>query len=153
MVVFAILNALFTFFYVNRASNKLGLTLEGLNGQLAQGITDLNVQLEPLHDAVSRSMGAISHLSDGTKQDKALEKRIGLDLLDQATGEYGDVLEVVKVAFPRVAEYIEDRPEAVTKLLPRLQQLMNDPEARKRLSLPSPSSRTHQPHPFGFREE
>lgn len=145
----ALVNAVFTFYYVKRAENGLADTLEALNGQLKQGINDLNSQLEPVMRANSTAMGAISHLSDNTKMDKALERRIGQDMMDQAMGEYGDILELVKAGFPRVAEYIEERPEAFTKLLPRINQLINDPAARKRLNLnPSPSSRAHQPHPF-----
>ncbi|GAI39090.1 unnamed protein product, partial [marine sediment metagenome] len=33
------------------------------------------------------------------------------------------------------AEYLDDRPEAITKLLPRLNTLITDPETRKRLNL------------------
>ena len=147
-----LLNGVFTVYFVKRAENGLADTLNGLNDQLRVGIEELNTQLEPLHNAVSRSMGVISHLGDETKMDKALERRIGQDMMDQAVGEYGDILELVKASFPRVAEYIEEKPEAITKLLPRLEKLINDPEARKRLSFPSPSSRTHQPHPFGNEE-
>ncbi|GAI16362.1 unnamed protein product, partial [marine sediment metagenome] len=39
--------------------------------------------------------------------DKALERRIGQDLI----GQNEDVIEVVRMAFPRVSEYIDDHPE------------------------------------------
>ncbi|GAI43348.1 unnamed protein product, partial [marine sediment metagenome] len=57
--------------------------------------------------------------------------RIGLDTMDQ----YGDIIEGIRMAFPRVAEYLDDRPEAITKLLPRLNTLISDPDTRKRLNL------------------
>ncbi|MBA7537265.1 hypothetical protein ES705_29532 [subsurface metagenome] len=76
-------------------------------------------------------MGAISSVADNTKMEKALDRRIGLDTLDQ----YGDIVEGIRMAFPRVAEYIDERPEAITKLLPRLNTLINDPDTRKRLNL------------------
>ncbi|GAH98205.1 unnamed protein product, partial [marine sediment metagenome] len=88
---------------------------------------------EPIINANSRAMGAISSLSDDTKQDKAIERRIGQDLIAQNE----DVVEVIRMAFPRVSEYIDDHPEAVTKLMPRLNTLLSDPEARKRLKLDS----------------
>jgi hypothetical protein len=131
----AILNGLFTVFWVNRASDKLGATLEGLNDSLAEGIQGLNDQLEPIMTANSRAMGAISSLSDGTKMDNALERRIGLDMMDQAVGENAEILDMIKMAFPRVQEYIDERPEAMVKLLPRIQQLLSDPNARARLNL------------------
>jgi len=80
-------------------------------------------------------MGAISSLSDDTKQDKAIERRIGQDLIAQND----DVLEVIRMAFPRVSEYIDDHPEAITKLMPRLNTLLSDPETRKRLNLAADS--------------
>lgn len=121
----------FTVYFVKRASRGTKNILDALGEQLQQGIQELNDQLAPVMLANSKAMGAISHLSDGTKMDKALESRIGQDLMAQNE----DVLEVIKMAFPRVAEYIEERPEAVVKLLPRLNSLISDPEARKRLNL------------------
>ncbi|GAJ24117.1 unnamed protein product, partial [marine sediment metagenome] len=106
-------------------------TLDALGGQLQDGIKDINKQLEPIINANSRAMGAISSLSDDTKMDKALERRIGQDMM----GQNEDVLEMIRMAFPKVAEYIDEHPEAITKLLPRLNTLISDPEARKRLNL------------------
>jgi len=121
----------FTVFLIRRSKKETRATLEDLGSQLKQGIQDLNSQLEPIIQANSRAMGAISHLADDTKMDKALERRIGQDLL----GQNEDILEIVKMAFPRVAEYIEEHPEAISKILPRLNTLISDPEARKRLNL------------------
>jgi len=121
----------FTLFYVNKASKETRSTLDALGGQLQDGIKDINLQLEPIINANSRAMGAISSLSDDTKMDKALERRIGQDMM----GQNEDVLEVIKMAFPRVSEYIDEHPEALTKLLPRLNTLISDPEARKRLNI------------------
>lgn len=121
----------FTYFYVGRAQKETRIVLDSLGKQLQEGVQGLNEQLEPLHNAVSRSMGAISSVADSTKMDKALDRRIGLDTLDQ----YDDILEGVRLAFPRVAEYVDEHPEAITKLLPRLNTLISDPEARKRLNL------------------
>ncbi|GAG90267.1 unnamed protein product [marine sediment metagenome] len=98
---------------------------------LEEGISEINEQLEPIMNANSRAMGVISNMSNDGKMEKALDRRIGVDLLAQNE----DVLEVVKMAFPSVSEYIEDHPEAITKLMPRIQQFLQDPEARKRLNL------------------
>lgn len=125
------INLGFTVYFVNRVSKGTRNTLDALGEQLQQGIQDINERLAPIIKASSSAMGAISHLSDDTKMDKAIERRIGQDLI----GQNEDTLEVIKMAFPRVAEYIEDHPEAVTKLLPRLNTLISDPEARKRLNL------------------
>jgi len=130
-VIISVLCLILTVFLWKRADRKTLRTLKGLGKQLQDGIADINLQLEPITTANSRAMGAISSLSDNTKMDKAIERRIGQDLI----GQNEDVLEVVRMAFPRVSEYINDHPEAITKLMPRLNQLLSDPEARKRLSL------------------
>lgn len=130
------LSIVFTIYFVKRASKQTKNTLEGLGTQLKQGIEDINIRLKPTIDASSRAMGAIQNLGNETRMEKALESRIGQDLLAQNE----EVLEVIKMAFPNVAEYIEDHPEAITKLLPRLNKLISDPEARKRLNLNMDSS-------------
>jgi len=121
----------FTYYYVGISQKQTKYILNSLGKQLQDGLLDLNERIEPLTDAVSRSMGAISSVADSTKMDKALDRRIGLDTMDQ----YGDIIEGIRMAFPRVAEYLDDRPEAITKLLPRLNTLINDPETRKRLNI------------------
>lgn len=126
-----LISLVFTVFYVSRAQKSTKKILESLQEQLHQGVQDLNDQLDPIIKANSRAMGAISGLADETKMDKALERRIGLDLMS----EYSDILDLVKVTFPNVAEYVDDHPEAITKLLPRLNTLISDPEARSRLKL------------------
>lgn len=130
ILLFALGNAGFTLYLVRKSSSTTRDTLNSLNKSLEQGILELNQQLDPVIKANSRAMGVISSLSNDTKMDSALERRIGQDMMDQ----YGDILELVKATFPRVAEYIEERPEAITKLLPRLNTLISDPEARKRLN-------------------
>ena len=130
-LLFSIVSLLLTYFLWRRleksALKKLGL----IRLDLKEGLDSVYKDMEPIINASSRAMGAISNLSDDTKMDKALNRRIGKDLLAQNE----DVLEVIKMAFPRVSEYINEHPEAVTKLMPRLNTLISDPEARKRLKL------------------
>lgn len=126
-----LISLVFTVLYVRRTQKETRNVLDSLQDQLAQGIQDLNDQLDPIIKANSRAMGAISGLADDTKMEKALERRLGKDLM----GEYDDIMEIVRMTFPNVAEYVDDHPEAITKLLPRLNTLISDPEARKRLKL------------------
>lgn len=121
----------FTVFYVRRVQKGTKNTLDELNNQLIEGLETISKELQPIIETNSRVMGVVSSMGDETKMDKALERRIGLDLM----GENEDILEMVKMAFPNVAEYLEDHPEAISKLLPRLNTLISDPEARKRLKL------------------
>ena len=130
-VIFSILSLILMLLLWRKLENKTLLKLEGLASELNSGLEAIYKDLEPITHASSRAMGAISSLSDDTKMDKAIERRLGQDLLTQNE----DILEVVKMAFPRVSEYIEEHPEAVTKLMPRLNTLLSDPEARKRLNL------------------
>ncbi|GAH91081.1 unnamed protein product [marine sediment metagenome] len=131
IVLSTVICLVFTVYFVKRASKGTRNTLDSLGRSLDQGILDINEQLKPIIDANSRAMGVVSRLSDSGKMDKAIESRIGKDLI----GQNEDVLEMIKMAFPNVAEYIESHPEAITKLMPRLNTLISDPEARKRLNL------------------
>ena len=131
IVLSTVISLVFTVYFVNRASKGARITLESLGTQLKQGIEDINAQLEPIILTNSRSMSVISRLGDDGKMEKALDRRIGVDILAQNE----DVLEVIKLAFPNVSEYLEDHPEAITKLMPRIQKFLQDPEARKRLNL------------------
>jgi len=130
-MIFTVISIGFTVFYVNRASKQTEITLNSLGRQLDQGILDINSQLEPIMKTNSQYMGHIQSLGDDTRIETTLDRKIGLDMMDQ----YGDIYEGIKMAFPRVAEYLEDRPEAITKLLPRLNTLISDPDTRKRLNL------------------
>lgn len=130
-VALTILSIIFTVFLVNRASKHTEITLLSLRETLHQGITDINSQLEPIMKTNSRAMGHLQSLGDETRIEQTLDRKIGLDMMDQ----YGDIYEGIRLAFPRVAEYLDERPEAITKLLPRLNTLISDPETRKRLNL------------------
>ena len=130
-LLFSIVSLLLTYFLWRRLEKSALSKLEGLATELNLGLEGIYKDMEPVVHASSRAMGAISNLSDDTKMDKALNRRIGQDLIAQNE----DVLEVLAMAFPRVSEYIDEHPEAVTKLMPRLNKLISDPEARKRLNL------------------
>lgn len=130
-LLFSIVSLLLTYFLWRRLEKSALSKLEGLALELETGLKGIYTDMEPVVNASSRAMGAISNLSDDTKMDKALNRRIGQDLIAQNE----DVLEVIAMAFPRVSEYIDEHPEAVTKLMPRLNTLLSDPEARKRLKL------------------
>ncbi|GAH90561.1 unnamed protein product, partial [marine sediment metagenome] len=132
-LLLSILCLLLTIFLWKRLEKTTVSKLLGIRRELEIGLDSINEDLKPITNASSRAMGAISGLSDNTKQDKALERRIGQDLIAQND----DVLEVIRMAFPRVSEYIDEHPEAITKLMPRLNTLLSDPEARKRLNLGS----------------
>lgn len=127
----SIIGLLLTIFLWKRIQNSTLSKLEQLASELNTGLEGIYKDIEPVITASSRAMGAISNLSDDTKMDKALNRRIGQDILAQNE----EVLEVIKIAFPRVSEYMEEHPEAITKLMPRLNTLLSDPEARKRLNL------------------
>jgi len=132
-LLLSIICLLLTVFLWKRLEKTTVSKLLDIRRELENGLDSINEDLKPVTTASSRAMGAISSLSDKTKQDKALERRIGQDLIAQND----DVLEVIRMAFPKVSEYIDEHPEAITKLMPRLNTLLSDPEARKRLNLGS----------------
>jgi len=121
--LFSIFCLIFTIFLWRKLEKKTLTKLNLLGSELNSGLELVYKDIEPIIVANSRAMGAISSLSDDTKMDKALNRRIGQDLLAQNE----DVLEVIKMAFPRVSEYMEEHPEAITKLMPRLNTLLSDP--------------------------
>ena len=127
----AILSIGFTVFYVNKIETKVRKALDSLGDQLTEGIQGINSDLEPIMKTNSKAMGYFQTLGDDTRVENTLDRKIGQDMMDQ----YGDIYEGIKLAFPRVAEYLDDRPEAITKLLPRLNTLISDPDTRKRLNL------------------
>jgi len=132
-VIFSILSLILMLILWKRLEKSTVSTLEVIDSNMKSGLELVYKDIEPIIVANSRAMGAVSSLSDDIKQDKAIERRIGQDLIAQNE----DVVEVIRMAFPRVSEYIDDHPEAVTKLMPRLNALLSDPEARKRLKLGS----------------
>jgi len=132
-VIFSILSLILTLILWKKAWDFMLSKLEELGLELKSGLESVYKDIEPIIVANSRAMGAISSLSDDTKQDKAIERRMGQDLIAQNE----DVVEVIRMAFPRVSEYIDEHPEAVTKIMPRLNALLSDPEARERLNLGS----------------
>jgi len=132
-LLLSILCLLLTIFLWKRLEKSTLSKLHLLDSELHSNFDLINKNLEPVINASSRAMGAISGLSDDTKQDKAIERRIGQDLISQNE----EVVEAIRMAFPRLSEYIDDHPEAITKLMPRLNTLLSDPEARKRLNLGS----------------
>lgn len=127
-VAVSLISLLLTFYLSKKQSETLK---EAVFERLTVIKGEFEEVLQPILVTNSRAMGAISGLSNETKMDQALERRIGQDLM----GQNEDVLEVIKMAFPSVSEYIDEHPEAVVKLMPRLNQLLKDPEARKRLNL------------------
>lgn len=133
-IIFSIISLILVIIFLilmRRLEKQTVKTLHIIDLDMKEGLKKVYADLEPVINASSRAMGAISSLSDDTKQDKAIERRLGQDLI----GQNEDVLEVIRMAFPRVSEYLDDHPEAVTKLMPRLNTLLSDPEARKRLNL------------------
>jgi len=122
--------ASFSLYFTWETGKKTRITLDSLGEQLNQGLTEVGTVLEPILKTNSKAMGYFNSLSQDGRLDSTLDRKIGQDL----TNQYGDIMEMVKMAFPNVAEYIEDRPEAITKLLPRLQTLISDPDMRKRLN-------------------
>lgn len=131
VIVSTIISLGFTLFYVNRVGKQTRITLDSLGETLNQGIVSLQDQLDPIMKTNSKAMGYFQSMGQDTTIENTLDRKIGLDLKDQ----YGDIYEGIKLVFPRVAEYLDDRPEAITKLLPRLNTLITDPETRKRLNL------------------
>ncbi|GAH07215.1 unnamed protein product, partial [marine sediment metagenome] len=77
----SILGLLLTIFLWRKLENSALSKLEGLASELNLGLKGIYADLEPITNASSRAMGAISSLSDDTKMDKALNRRIGQDLL------------------------------------------------------------------------
>lgn len=111
-------------------------------------------ELEPAKVAVSRAMTTKSKAGIDAIQRKALNKRIGQDMIDLQSPEVKLLLEM----FPRASEYVEKNPDLIMELLPRIQALKGQ-EGFKLTDLFNPSSSLGgspsitRKHPFGMKEE
>lgn len=112
----------FTIFYVNRASKQTRITLDSLKSELTLGIQDINSGLEPLKIAVSRSMGIIGEKGHNTQKLKRAEKYIAQDLIDSQDPL---ILAALDALSPngKARGYLEENPDLILQLLPRLQAL------------------------------
>jgi len=126
----AVLLSCVSLFFTWKSGKTTRLTLDSLGEKLNQGLIEVGTVLDPIIKTNSKAMSYFNSMSQDTRLDSTLDRKIGQDL----TNQYGDIMEGIKMMFPNVAEYIEDRPEAITKLLPRLNTLISDPDMRKRLN-------------------
>ena len=124
-IVLSCFGMLFALFYVNRVSKGIRISLD----EHKDSIFNINSQLKPIISNNARTMSIIQNMGNDIRIEKTLDRKIGEDMI----GQYSDIIEGVRLAFPQVAEYIDERPEAIIKLMPRLQTLITDPELRKRL--------------------
>jgi len=109
-------------FFTWKSAKSARLTLDSLGVQLQQGLDEVGEVLSPITKTNSKAMSYFNSMSQDTRLDQTLDRKIGQDMI----GQYGDIMEGISMMFPNVAEYIKDRPEAITKLLPRLQTLISE---------------------------
>ena len=105
----------------------------------------------PINEKISKSYSQLGHKGATAKQIKALDKRIGQDVINMQDPLIQGALDM----FPNVKEYVLKNPNMLQELLPRIAQLQQI-EGFKPMDLISPSpSNTPNPsksHPFGLEE-
>ena len=134
---------------------RVGLVEQGLVSEVEQvGLSlreHVNTELEPLIKNVNKAFGLRGKQGAAANKLKAAEKYLVQDVLDAKNPMIMAALEAVS---PRTKEYLEQNPELVMQLIPRLQALQSI-EGFSPLDLfkPPGSSGSSKKHPFGNREE
>ena len=149
-MVVAILALLFSAYSIYR----VGLIEVGLVSEVEQvglGLRDhVDAELEPLIKKVNKAFGLRGEQGAAAKKLKTAEKYLVQDVLD---AENPMVMAALEAVSPRTKEYLEENPELVMQLLPRLKALQSI-DGFNPLDIFSPgSSTTSKKHPFGNREE
>ena len=149
-MIIAVLALIFSIYGIYR----VGLIEEGLVSEVEQvglGLRDhVNAELEPLIKKVNKAFGLRGEQGAAAKKLKTAEKYLVQDVLDAKNPVLMAALEAVS---PRTKEYLEENPELVMQLLPRLEALQSI-DGFSPLDLFNPGDSTKQTkHPFGSREE
>ena len=131
---------------------KLPEIIDGYAQRVAEGLrAHVDEEFKPMKNAVSRSMTQKSVAGVDARQVKAMNRRLGEDVINLQSPEVKVLLEM----FPNAAAYVKENPDLIMELLPRIQALQGN-EGFKLTDLlggSPPSSSRSSSHPFGMREE
>lgn len=142
-IISACVSVIFTFFWVKKSAAAMGSTLfEFLEGR----DQDLKAQLDPILTTNSKVMGIIASKGVTQKQEKVALKHLGEDLLNK--NEL--VLEALKGVAPGFSDYLQEHPDLVIQLAPRIDQLLAQQGGLEGIlsKFGSPSPSANRPHPF-----
>lgn len=149
-MIVAVLALLFSAYSIYR----VGLVEQGLVSEVEQvglGLRDhVDAELEPLIKKVNKAFGLRGEQGAAAKKLKTAEKYLVQDVLD---AENPMVMAALEAVSPRTKEYLEENPELVMQLIPRLKALQSiDGFSPLDLFKPGDTTKTRK-HPFGNREE
>ena len=154
IAISAIFSVVFTLIYAERLKKAMGEDLDvyinDIQSHISAEAEALEVKLKPILDNNSRVMGIIANVGVNQKAERKGLQLLGEDIIDN--NEL--LITAVETVSPKLAEYLTDNPEQILNMLPRIQAIAEKAGIDlTELGFPSPSSRTHQPHPFGMKEE
>ena len=104
----------------------------------------LDSTMKPVNDAISKSYSQLGTMGATAKQKKALDSRIGEDMINMQDPIIQGALDM----FPNVKEYVMKNPNLLIELLPRIQQLQAIPGFNPMDLIAPPSSPNPTTHPF-----
>jgi len=146
----ALISVAFTFYWVKKSGEGIA---SSINGFLEARDEALEAQLKPILNTNSRVMGIIADKGNTQKQEKIALKTLGNDLL----GQNEVVIEALRGIAPGFSDYLEEHPDLVIKLMPRIDALLEKQGGIEGILTgvtgKSPLSPRHSPHPFWNREE
>lgn len=118
--------------------------------QAAVGLRDhVDEELEPLQKNVNRAFGFKAQQSAATRRLNKAEKMVMRDALD---AEAPEIMAALEFLSPDTLEYVEEHPDLIPKLLPRLKALWEVSDGNP-MEIFQPGQAKRRPHPFGSREE
>ena len=151
-ILASIIAVAFSMFSLNKAKNAMGEDLltwqKAMEDYMNLIDENLTIMLKPIIDTNSRVMGIISEKGRVVKGERKARELLGEDLIE--SNEF--LLSAVDTVSPKLSEYLRGNPEQLITMMPRIQAIA-EKMGIEIPGLPSPSSRTHQPHPFGLKEE
>lgn len=134
----SVVAAFITWFLLNRRVKKL-------QDFVSTGLTtfqdEVGAQLKPVLDLNSKAMSIIGTQGAEVKKVKAAEKMIATGLMD----DNKLVMDGVRQIFPKLGDYLDENPEVVMDLLPRLKQMYTQVQGNE-------LSGQSRKHPFSTEE-
>ena len=146
-ILASIIGVGYSFYSLNKTKKDLESDLltwkKGIEDYSGLFQENLEAQLKPILDTNSRVMGIISEKGRVVKGERKAMELLGEDLIEQ--NEL--LLSAVDTVSPKLSEYLRGNPEQLITMMPRIQAIA-EKMGIEIPGLPSPSSRTHHPHPF-----
>lgn len=134
-VVVTLIGVVATWFILIRRVEKLRIFV---SDGLETFQEEVGAQLKPVLDLNSKAMSIIGTQGAEVRKVKAAERMIATGIMD----DNKLVMDGVRQIFPKLGDYLDENPEVVMDLLPRLKQMYSQVQEN------DGKGYTSKPHPF-----